>query len=101
MTVLTGVSPLLWCRCVIPGPFGRFLPDGLRCLPRVLWVLLAAVPAVFIVFATALAPGSQVRLTLDETGRQMSKMVNLVFGAGDPPRVHSPDGDRVPGHTGL
>jgi hypothetical protein len=48
----------------------------------VLWVLLAAVPAVFIVFATALAPGSQVRLTLVENGRQVSKVVDLAFGAG-------------------
>jgi hypothetical protein len=57
---------------------------------RVLWVLLAAVPAVFIVFATALAPGSRVRLTLDESGRQVTKVVNLAFGAGVHPAFMAP-----------
>jgi hypothetical protein len=57
---------------------------------RVLWLLLAAVPAVFIVLATALAPGSRVRLTLDENGRQVSKMVNLAFGAGIHPAFMAP-----------
>jgi hypothetical protein len=57
---------------------------------RVLWVLLAAVPAVFIVFATALAPGSRVRLTLQENGRQVSKVVNLAFGAGIHPAFMAP-----------
>jgi len=56
----------------------------------VLWVLLAAVPAVFIVFATALAPGSQVRLTLVENGRQVSKVVDLAFGAGIHPAFMAP-----------
>jgi hypothetical protein len=56
----------------------------------VLWVLLAAVPAVFIVFATALAPGSRVRLTLEENGRQVSKVVNLAFGAGIHPAFMAP-----------
>jgi hypothetical protein len=56
----------------------------------VLWVLLAAVPAVFIVLATALAPGSRVRLTLDENGRQVSKMVSLAFGAGIHPAFMAP-----------
>src|SRR6266536_3710519 len=57
---------------------------------RVLWVLLAAVPAAFIVFATALAPGSRVRLTLDENGRQVSKMVDLAVGAGTHPAFMAP-----------
>ena len=57
---------------------------------RVLWVLLAAVPAVFIVLATALAPGSKVRLTLDENGRQVTKLVNLAFGAGIHPAFMAP-----------
>ena len=57
---------------------------------RVLWVLLAAVPTVFIVLATALAPGSRVRLTLDENGRQVSKVVDLAFGAGIHPAFMAP-----------
>src|SRR5262249_31641461 len=57
---------------------------------RVLWVLLVAVPATFIVFATALAPGSRVRLTLDENGRQLTKVVNLAFGAGIHPAFMAP-----------
>lgn len=57
---------------------------------RVLWALLAAVPATFIVFATALAPGSRVRLTLDENGRQVTKVVNLAFGAGIHPAFMAP-----------
>jgi len=57
---------------------------------RVLWVLLAAVPAVFIVFATALAPGSRIRLTLDEGGHQVTKVVNLAFGAGVHPAFMAP-----------
>jgi hypothetical protein len=57
---------------------------------RVLWVLLAAVPAVFIIFATALAPGSRVRLTLDENGHQVSNMVDLAFGAGIHPAFMAP-----------
>jgi hypothetical protein len=56
----------------------------------VLWVLLAAVPTVFIVLATALAPGSRVRLTLDENGRQVSKVVDLAFGAGIHPAFMAP-----------
>jgi hypothetical protein len=56
----------------------------------VLWVLLAAVPAVFIVFATALAPGSRVRLSVDENGRQVSKMFSLAFGAGIHPAFMAP-----------
>lgn len=57
---------------------------------RVLWVLLAAVPAVFIVLATALAPGSRVRLTVEENGRQVSKVVDLAFGAGIHPAFMAP-----------
>jgi hypothetical protein len=57
---------------------------------RLLWVLLATVPAVFIVLATALAPGSQVRLMLDENGRQVSKVVSLAFGAGVHPAFMAP-----------
>jgi hypothetical protein len=57
---------------------------------RVLWVLLAAVPAVFIVLATAFAPGSTVRLTLDENGRQVTKVINLAFGAGIHPAFMAP-----------
>jgi hypothetical protein len=57
---------------------------------RVLWVLIAAVPATFIVLATALAPGSQVRLTLDLNGRQVTKVVNLAFGAGIHPAFMAP-----------
>ena len=57
---------------------------------RVLWLLLAAVPAVFIVLATALAPGSRVRLTVDENGRQVSKVINLAFGAGIHPAFMAP-----------
>jgi hypothetical protein len=57
---------------------------------RVLWVLLAAVPAVFIVVATALAPGSDVRMTLDENGRQVTRMVSLAFRAGVHPAFMAP-----------
>jgi len=53
-------------------------------------VLLAAVPATFIVLATALAPGSQVRLTLDQNGQQVTKVVNLAFGAGIHPAFMAP-----------
>jgi len=56
----------------------------------VLWVLLAAVPAVFIVLATALAPGSRIRLTVDEGGQQVTKVVNLAFGAGVHPAFMAP-----------
>jgi hypothetical protein len=57
---------------------------------RVLWVLLAAVPAVFIVPATTLAPGSVVRLTMEDGGRQVTKVVNLAFGAGIHPAFMAP-----------
>jgi hypothetical protein len=57
---------------------------------RVLWLLLAAVPASFIVLATALAPGSRVRLVLDQGGRPVSKVVNLAFGAGVHPAFMAP-----------
>jgi hypothetical protein len=57
---------------------------------RMLWVLLAAVPAVFIVLATALAPGSRARLTVDENGRQVTKVVDLAFGAGIHPAFMAP-----------
>jgi hypothetical protein len=57
---------------------------------RVLWVLLAAVPAAFIVLATALAPGSQVRLSVDENGRLVSKVISLAFGAGIHPAFMAP-----------
>ena len=55
-----------------------------------LWVLLAAVPTVFIVLATALAPGSRVRLTLDDGDRRITKVVNLAFGAGIHPALMAP-----------
>jgi hypothetical protein len=57
---------------------------------RVLWVLLAAVPTAVIVLATALAPGSWVRLTLTENGRQVTKVVSLAFGAGVHPAFMAP-----------
>jgi hypothetical protein len=57
---------------------------------RVLWVLLAAVPAVFIVLATALAPGSMARLTVDENGRLVTRVVSLAFGAGIHPAFMAP-----------
>jgi hypothetical protein len=57
---------------------------------RVLWVLLAAVPATFIVFATALAPGGMVRLAVDEGGRPVTKVVSLAFGAGIHPAFMAP-----------
>ncbi len=57
---------------------------------RVLWVLLGVVPAVFIVLATALAPGSQLRLPVDDNGRQVSKAVSLAFGAGIHPAFMAP-----------
>ena len=57
---------------------------------RVLWVLLGAVPAVFIVLATALAPGSQLSLPVDDNGRQVSKAVSLAFGAGIHPAFMAP-----------
>jgi hypothetical protein len=57
---------------------------------RVLWVLLAAVPALFIVLATALAPGSKTRMTVDENGRQVSRVVDLSFGAGIHPAFMAP-----------
>jgi ABC-2 family transporter protein len=57
---------------------------------RVLWILLAAVPAAFIVLATALAPGSQVRLPVDENGHLVTKMISLAFGAGVHPAFMAP-----------
>jgi hypothetical protein len=39
-------------------------------------------PAVFIILATSLAPGSRVGLTVSEGGRQVTRMVSLAFGAG-------------------
>ena len=57
---------------------------------RVLWVLLAVVPTAVIVLATALAPGSLVRLTLNENGRQVTKVVSLAFGAGVHPAFLAP-----------
>ncbi|MGE5288599.1 MAG: ABC transporter permease [Micromonosporaceae bacterium] len=57
---------------------------------RVLWVLLAAVPAVFIVLATALAPGTRVHLPVDENGRQVSKIVDLSFAGGIHPAFMAP-----------
>ena len=57
---------------------------------RVLWVLLVAVPTAVIVLATALAPGSRVRLTLTENGRQVTKVVSLAFGAGVHPALMAP-----------
>jgi hypothetical protein len=57
---------------------------------RVLWVLLAAIPAVFIVLATMLAPGSRVRVSMSENGRTVSKVVNLAFGAGLHPAFMAP-----------
>jgi hypothetical protein len=79
-----------------PGSTGDQLRAAIRAgvtdwgRNRVLWVLLATVPAVFIVLATALAPGSRVRLMLDENGRQMSKVVSLGFGAGIHPAFMAP-----------
>jgi hypothetical protein len=79
-----------------PGSVGDQLRAAIRAgltdwgRNRVLWVLLAAVPAVFIVFATALAPGSRIRLTLDEGGHQVTKVVNLAFGAGVHPAFMAP-----------
>ncbi len=79
-----------------PGSMGDQLRAAIRAgltdwgRNRVLWVLLAAVPAVFIVFATALAPGSRVRLTLDENGHQVTRVVNLAFGAGIHPAFMAP-----------
>ena len=79
-----------------PGSTGSQLRAALRAgladwgRNRVLWVLLAAVPTVFIVLATALAPGSTVRLTLEENGRQVTKVVNLAFGAGVHPAYMAP-----------
>jgi hypothetical protein len=79
-----------------PGTAGDQLHAAIRAglldwgRNRVLWVLLAAVPAVFIVLATALAPGSRVRLTVEENGRQVSKVVNLAFGAGIHPAFMAP-----------
>jgi hypothetical protein len=57
---------------------------------RVLWVLLIVVPAAVIVLATALAPGSRVRLTVNEDGRLMTKMVSLAFDAGIHPAFMAP-----------
>ena len=57
---------------------------------RLLWVLLVTVPTVFIVLATALAPGSRVRLVLDENGHQVSKVVSLAFAAGIHPAFMAP-----------
>jgi len=79
-----------------PGSAGDQLRAAIRAgltdwgRNRVLWVLLAAVPAVFIVVATALAPGSRIRLTLEENGRQVIKMVNLAFSAGVHPAFMAP-----------
>jgi hypothetical protein len=83
-------------RCARPGSVRDHLGAAIRAglsdwgRNRVLWLLLAAVPAVFVVFATALAPGSKVRLTLDENGRQVTKVVNLAFGAGVHPAFMAP-----------
>jgi hypothetical protein len=57
---------------------------------RVLWLLLAALPVVFVVLATALAPGSRVRLTITENGRHVTRIVNLAFGAGIHPAFMAP-----------
>lgn len=57
---------------------------------RMLWVLLAAVPATFVVLATALAPGSRVRLTMDHDGHQVTKVINLAFSAGIHPAFMAP-----------
>jgi hypothetical protein len=79
-----------------PGSTGDQLGAAIRAgltdwgRNRVLWVLLATVPAVFIVLATALAPGSRVALTLEENGRQVSKVVSLAFGAGIHPAFMAP-----------
>jgi hypothetical protein len=79
-----------------PGSTGDQLRAAIRAgltdwaRNRVLWVLLATVPAVFIVLATALAPGSRIRLMLDENGRQVSKVVSLAFGAGVHPAFMAP-----------
>jgi ABC-2 family transporter protein len=79
-----------------PGTAGDQLRAAIRAglldwgRNRVLWVLLAAVPAVFILFATALAPGSRVRLPVDENGRQVSRVISLAFGAGIHPAFMAP-----------
>lgn len=57
---------------------------------RVLWLLLAALPAVFIVLSTVLAPGSRVRVTLTEDGRLVTRVVSLAFGAGIHPAFMAP-----------
>ncbi len=51
------------------------------------WAVLAAV---FIDLATALAPGSLVRLTVDENGREVTEAVSLAFGAGVHPAFMAP-----------
>jgi hypothetical protein len=95
--VLTSVSRTARApRRAHPGGTGDQLRAAIRAgltdwgRNRVLWVLLAAVPAVFIVLATALAPGSLVRLILDANGRQVTEVVNLAFGAGIHPAFMAP-----------
>jgi hypothetical protein len=95
--VLTSASRTAWPpRRSRPGSTSDQLRAAVRAgltdwgRNRVLWVLLAAVPVVFVVLATALAPGSRVRLVVDENGRQVTKVVSLAFGAGIHPAFMAP-----------
>ena len=44
---------------------------------RVLWALLAVVPAMFILLATAVTPSKLIRMPVTEAGRSTGKIVNL------------------------
>jgi len=44
---------------------------------RVLWALLAVVPAIFILLATAVTPSKLIRMPVTEAGRSTGKIVNL------------------------
>ncbi len=42
-----------------------------------LWALLAVVPAIFILLATAVTPSKLIRMPVTEAGRRIGKIVNL------------------------
>jgi hypothetical protein len=66
-----------------PGSVGDQLAAGLRLGWRdwrrnpVLWVLLAAVPAVFILLSDAITPARPAALTLVENGRRFTETIDL------------------------
>lgn len=67
---------------------------------RVLWVLLIAVPAVFIVIATALAPGQHRRPHPDRERPPGDQDCQPGLRRGHSPRLDGPDRHRLTGHPG-